>query len=150
MCKRARAYVNFRDLGIAKKILAVFYFLFNLKLKFVLNLCSKWNFVQPPVGGGNRRFDQNQPINQLPQQQQAMLAAQLSAFAMAAAGNLNLPLFDQQGGPNMPNNGNNNNRQGGDNRRNFNRRNGGQGRGPNNNREDQSPFPGYDNKRARY
>lgn len=127
-----------------------------------------------PQHGNNRRYDQggsgsggqysqqqaamSQQLNQLPQQQQAMLAAQLSAFAMAAAGNLNMPgvMFDQQQqqGPNMGNNsqGQGRNRDGND-RRNFNRRGGsnvGHGRGQHANRDDPSPFPGYDTKRARY
>ena len=84
-----------------------------------------------------------------------MLAAQLSAFAMAANMNgMNMngpngpngPMFDQgPPPPQMQNQGRNDQRGG----RNFNRRGGGNmNRGPH--REDQSPFPGYDPKRARY
>ena len=103
------------------------------------------------------------------QQQQAMLAAQLSAFAMAAAaqGNLGLPLFEQP--PNLggqigdqghhqnnknDNRGNNNNNNSGNDRRGYNQSSSSSTshgrRSANSRRDDQSPFPGYDSKRARF
>ncbi|RNA40992.1 hypothetical protein BpHYR1_044515 [Brachionus plicatilis] len=105
----------------------------------------------PPMmqNGQGRRFDQsnnfNQNLNQMPPQQQAMLAAQLSAFAMAAnMGGMNGPMYEQ--GMPMPNKNQGRNERGG---RNFNRRNGvGNNRAAQ--REDPSPFPGFDPKRARY
>ena len=108
-------------------------------------------------------------MNQMGTQQQAMLAA----FAMAAAAqsNLGLPnnMFDSQ--QNMNNNGMNNNNNGNkgnrggvvvdDNRnarsqRQFDRRGGANRGGANGGgmqhgpRDDPSPFPGYDSKRARF
>lgn len=97
--------------------------------------------------GQGRRYDQSnnfsQNLNQMPPQQQAMLAAQLSAFAMAAnMSGMNGPMYDQ--GMPMQNQGRN--ERGG---RNFNRRSGGGGNRASQ-REDPSPYPGFDPKRARY
>lgn len=100
----------------------------------------------PPMmqNGQGRRYDQSNNFNQMPPQQQAMLAAQLSAFAMAAnMSGMNGPGMYDQGMP-MQNQGRN--ERGG---RNFNRRGGG-GNNRAQQREDPSPFPGFDPKRARY
>lgn len=119
---------------------------------------------QPPVNqiaGGNILYQNTT------NQQQAMLAAQLSAFAMAAAahGNLGLPLFEQPPALCPPHNAqmemnhknenrgrnvnNNNNNKGNGDRRDYYSSNNAR-RGANSRRDDQSPFPGYDSKRARF
>jgi hypothetical protein len=153
-------------------------FLKNLKIKknVIKKIKQPHQQAGGAVGGNNRNrgqagnatgsgFNQSSGefggLNQMGTQQQAMLAA----FAMAAAAQSNLALpnnmFDN-GMNNMNNNNNGKGPRGGDDhnrngnnraQRQFDRRGGsnrGGGSGMGGPRDDPSPFPGYDSKRARF